>query len=487
MFTGEDRVRGYTNVNFLCHTALQRRYPRKMTQLDEAIARYHRILESEPYRDLRWVKNLQDEMEARQLSAGGRLLCPFLRPNFVTQKQYDNLVKTGEALVSAVDRMLRLALASPQLLSRMQLFPAEKMLAAIDPGYEMSEVSAQLDLQIQNGSLHVLQYNADALSGAAYAEGLSDLFYDCPPVKEFRRRYNLTRVGGKKPFLSALLKAYKMFGAGKGAGAAGQGRNPNIGILEFRSATGRSEYEIFREYFRAEGFQTELIAPDQLEYKNGVLRANGFDIDLIYRRISAQEFLLRFTLNHPLVQAYQDHNVCIVNSFRSELSHKKAMFALLTEDALVARFPLHERKAIKEHVPWTRVVKAGKATYQEETVDLLEFIKQNREKLVLRPNDEYTDLHSFVGFEHDDGAWARAIREAQRAPYVVQERVVPTRTLFPLMSYGHLEFKEMQVDVQPQAYLGKVASCSSYVSSEGAGTYSPASGIAPTFIIDTKA
>ncbi len=119
----------------------------------------------------------------------------FLRPNFVTQKQYDNLVKTGEALISAVDRMLRMALASPQLLSRMQLFPAEKMLAAIDPGYEMSEVSAQLDLQIQNGSLHVMQYNADALTGAAWSEGLSDLFYDCPPVKEFRRRYNLTRVG----------------------------------------------------------------------------------------------------------------------------------------------------------------------------------------------------------------------------------------------------------------------------------------------------
>src|ERR1700730_1584990 len=97
-----------------------------MTQLDEAISRYHRILESEPYRDLRWVKNLQDEMEARQLSAGGRLLCPFLRPNFVTQKQYDNLVKTGEALISAVDRMLRTALTSPQLLSRMQLFPRRK-------------------------------------------------------------------------------------------------------------------------------------------------------------------------------------------------------------------------------------------------------------------------------------------------------------------------------------------------------------------------
>ena len=449
-----------------------------MTQLDEAISRYHRILESEPYRDLRWVKNLQDEMEAQQLSAGGRLLCPFLRPNFVTQKQYDNLVKTGEALISAVDRMLRTALASPQLLARMQLFPAEKMLAAIDPGYEMAEVSAQLDLQIQNGSLHVTQYNADALSGAAWAEGLSDIFYDCPPVKEFRRRYNLTRIGGKKPFLSALLKAYKMFSPGK---------KPHIAILEFRDPTGRSEYEIYRDYFRAEGYETELVSPDQLEYRNGVLRSGNFNIDLIYRRISAQEFLLRYTLNHPLVQAYKDRSVCMVNSFRSELSHKKAMFALLTDETLTAKFPINERKAIREHVPWTRVVKAGKTTGREEPIeDLIEYIRLNRETLVLRPNDEYSDMHSYIGYEHDEGSWSRALREAQRAPYVVQDSVKPARTVFPLMNFGHLEFKEMQVDVQPQAFLGKVAGCSSYVSSSGAGSYSISSGITPTFIIDAK-
>ncbi len=452
-----------------------------MTQLDEAISRYHRILESEPYRDLRWVKNLQEEMEARQLSAGGRLLCPFLRPNFVTQKQYDNLVKTGEALVSAVERMLRQALASPPLLSHMQLLPAEKMLAAIEPGYELSEVSAQLDLQIHNGSLHVMKYNADALTGAAYSEGLSDLFFDCPPVQEFRRRYNLTPVGGKQPFLTALLKAYNQFSGGDGT------KKPNIAILEFRSATGRSEYEIFREYFRAAGYPTELVSPEQLEYKNGVLRANGFDIDLIYRRVSVMEFLLRFNLSHPLLQAYRDRRVCVVNSFRSELSHKKAMFALLTEDHLTATYPANERKAIKEHLPWTRVVKAGKVTYKDgSVVDLLDFIKENREKLVLSPNDEYSDLHSFVGFEHDEGSWARAIREAQRAPYVVQEHVKPIRTVFPLMTYGHLEFKEMQVDVQPQAFLGKVEGCSSYVSAAGVGNYSPSSGIAPTFIIDPK-
>ena len=448
-----------------------------MSQLNEAIARYHRIIESEPYKDMSWVKTMQQKMEAEHLSFGGRLLCPFLRPNFVTQKQYDTLVRAGEALMSAIDRMQKMALASPALLGRMQLLPAEKMLAAMDPGYDVPEVSSKLDLQINNGSLHVMQYNADSPTGLAYAEGLSDIFYDCPPVKEFRRKYNLTRVGGKRPFLAALLKAYKQFGGTK---------KPHIAILEFRSPSGASEFELFRDFFRKEGYQAEIVSPDQLEYRNGVLRAGAFEIHLIYRRISVQEFLVKFDLSHPLVGAYRDRKVCMVNSFRSELAQKRAMFGLLTDETLTAKFPAIERKAIKDHVPWTRLVKPGKTTYQGETVELLDFIHEQREKLVLKPNDDSTDEPSFHGSTLDQTGWERAVRQARRSPYVVQEKVEPARFLFPMLNYGHLEFKEMRVDVHPQVFLGKVSGCSSWVSAASPTAFSTSAGIAPTFIIDAK-
>src|SRR5215469_13469704 len=149
-----------------------------MSQLDEAISRYHKILEAEPYKNLSWVKTLQDRMESERLSFGGRMTCPFLRPNFVTQRHYDNLVKGGENLLAAMDRMLQMVLASPQLLARMELLPAEKMLAAIDPGYQIAEVASKLDLQLQNGSMRVVQFNAGSPAGLAYAEGLSNIFYD---------------------------------------------------------------------------------------------------------------------------------------------------------------------------------------------------------------------------------------------------------------------------------------------------------------------
>ena len=104
-----------------------------------------------------------------------------------------------------------------------------------------------------------------------------------------------------------------------------------------------------------------------MEYRNGVLRKGAFEINLVYRRLGVQEFLIRFDLTHPLVQAYRDRAVCVVNSFRSELAHKKAMFGLLTDETMTAKFPAVERKAIREHVPWTRLVSASKTTYEEKT------------------------------------------------------------------------------------------------------------------------
>jgi hypothetical protein len=449
-----------------------------MSYLDDAVSRYNKLLETAAQHDLSWVDALQDGMEEQGLSAGGRLICPFLRPNFISRRQYEALVKTSEALIGAIDRMEQMVLSNPALLARLELLPAEKMLASIDPGYNSLEVTARFDSHLRNGHLHFVQYNADSPAGAGYADALADLFWDIPPMKEMRKRYALTRVGGRKYLLQALLKAYKQFGGTK---------RPNIAIVEVRAPyhSGRGEYELFREYLRAEGYAAEIVSPEQLEYRNRVLRKERFEIDLVYRRLGVQEFLMRFDLSHPLVEAYRDRAVCMVNSFRSELAHKKAMFGLLTDQRLVEKFPAAERKAIRGHVPWTRLVAATKTTYEDRAIDLPDFIAQNRQRLALKPNDDYSDLHTYRGWEMDDAGWERALRQAMRAPYVVQERVEPVLSVFPLMSFGQMELREMQVDVHPHAYLGKVLSCSSWISSGKSG-FSSAAGLVPTFILDQK-
>jgi uncharacterized circularly permuted ATP-grasp superfamily protein len=449
-----------------------------MSQLDDAVAKYNKLLESGPYRDLAWVEALHQRMENSKLSSGGRLICPFLRPHFISRRHYEQLVKTGEALIGAIDRMEQMVLSTPALLARLELLPAEKMLASIDPGYQALEVAARLDTHLYNGSMRFVQYNADSPTGGAYADALAEIFYDIPPVKEFRKKHTLAKVGGRKHLLQALLKSYKQFGGSK---------KPNIAIVEFRTAysSGQSDSELYRDFFRAEGYTVEIVPPEQLEYRNRVLRKGNFEIDVVYRRLGVQEFLIRFDLAHPLVQAYRDHSVCVVNSFRSELAHKKAMFGLLTDESLTAKFPILERKAIREHVPWTRLVQATKTSYHDSTVDLPEFILQNRERLALKPNDDYSDLHTYFGWQMETAEWERALKQAMRSPYVVQERVEAVRSVFPLMSFGQMEFRELQVDVHPHAYLGKVQGCSSWLSTGTTG-FSSAAGIVPTYILDSK-
>jgi len=451
-----------------------------MTRLNEAIARYHRLLESDKYKDLGWAEALQEQMSAQNLSGGASQVLPVLRPHFVTQRQYASLVKASEALLSAIDRIKKIALSTPSLLARMELLPAEKMLAAVDPGYPFAAVTSLLDTQISNGSLHFMQFNVTAPTGAASSEALSELFYNCPPVKEFRRKHKLGKVGSMKNLLRALLAAYKTFG---------KKRYPRIAILEFRQpfqTVTSGEYELMAEYFRKAGYPTEVVCPDQLDYLNGKLRSGNFEIDLVYRRLTVHEFLLRFDLTHPLVRAYREGSVCVVNSFRAELAYKKAIFDLLTDDAVTAKFPAAERNAIREHIPWTRVVAAGKTTLRDKKIDLPEFIIRNRETLVLRPNDISTDQHAFVGRETDQRGWERALRTAMQSSYVVQERVEPQAVQFPIYQFGTLEMRKMNVDVQPHVYLGKVQGCSSWLSDASGGSFSTLAGLSPTFILEGR-
>ena len=169
-----------------------------MSQLDEAVAKYNKLLESGPYRDLAWVEALHATHGKRESVRGRTVWCAlFCVPTSLPRRQYESLVKTGEALIAAIDRMERMVLANPALLARLELLPAEKMLAAIDPGYQALEVSARLDAHLFNGSSRVVQYNADSPTGAGYADALADLFYDAPPVKEFPRIHRL--YGRRKP------------------------------------------------------------------------------------------------------------------------------------------------------------------------------------------------------------------------------------------------------------------------------------------------
>jgi hypothetical protein len=445
-----------------------------MALVSEAIARYHKLIESEPYIDLTWAVALQERKKALKLNGG---VSPVLRPHFLTQRDMATLGKASELIASAVERVEQMALATPALLARMHLLPAERMLAAAEPGYSAINVATHLHTNLNDASLRFTGHSASAAAGVIYGDALADLYFEAPPVKEFRKKFKLSKIGGAKPLLSAILKAYKESG--------GKQKKPSIAIVEFHAGLA-SEHTLLAEFFAREGHVTITVAPEQLEYRNNVLRAGETNIDIVYRAFRLQDFLVRFDLNHALVRAYKERTICMVNSFRSDLGAKKAILDLLTDDAVTAKFPSAERKAIKDYIPWTRVVQAVKTTHKGHAVDLPEFVMKHRSKLVLKPNDSTAEVPPVRGVDVDDLTWERALRMAMRSPSVVQEIPEPVRSVFPMLQFGSLMMKDMQVDSQPHLFLGAANGASTWLSVAGSTGFSTLTGLAPTFVLEGK-
>jgi hypothetical protein len=447
-----------------------------MAQLGEAISRYHKLIEQERYRDPVWVELLQERMRQQHLIESGRLLAPVLRPHFISRRQLDSLTRVSEQLAGILDRLETIALASPLLLHRLQMLPAEKMLAAIPSGYSRFSVTSSMDANVCNGSLCLQGLNACRPSGLAYSSALADLFLELPIVKEFRRgRYKLSKLGGSKHLLQALHEVWREFGR-KNQNGARPDRNgkaqPSIAIVEIGQDSGSDSSEglMLAESLGRQGASARVVPPDQLEYSGGKLRTGDFVVDIVLRRVLTSELLARWDLSHPLLEAYRDHAVCMINSFRSEFAQRRALFDLLTDEAVTSSLPAADRKMIRTFVPWTRVVTPRKTKRHDQEIDLPEYILRERERLVLLPSENTADQRVFIGAEMTVPAWDRALRQALRAPYVVQERRALNRELFPVYQYGELKMKEAEVTVHPHIFNGQMHGAAAVLEACSAGS-----------------
>jgi hypothetical protein len=207
-------------------------------------------------------------------------------------------------------------------------------------------------------------------------------------------------------------------------------RPPTIAIVDLADVPTVKEFELFREYFEQAGYPSVICTPQQLEFDGNKLCVEGFEIDIVYKRLLVNEYLPIINEYPALLDAYRAGAICMVNSFRSKLIHKKALFAVLTDNKRSGLFSAAELDAIHSHVPWTRLVRDEQTEYKGSDVNLLEFVVANNERLVLKPNDDYGGHGITIGWNSNQSEWREALDSALRnGDYLVQERV-PTAHKF---------------------------------------------------------
>lgn len=447
----------------------------------EAVARYHELLANQELAEA--SRALLDEgLENARLIFGGRRLSPYLRPHFVSETDFARIRQICETVWSAIQKVKDAAVADPKVVDDLGLTEIERELVSIDPGYQAVSPTSRLDSFLTSSAYSFVELNGESPAGIAYADAAYDIFSSLPVMKEFAIDYNVRPMYGRRLMLDVLLSSYEEFLGHKPEAP------PRIAIIDLAGVPTVSEFELFREFFEQSGYPSVICTPEELEFVNNRLSVSGQRIDIVYKRLLVNEYLPIMPDYPALLNAYRAKAICMVNSFRSKLIHKKALFAVLTDPRHAALFSEKELDAIRLHVPWTRLVRDEQSDYFGRSVNLLEFIRSNSERLVLKPNDDYGGYGITIGWNSDDTGWDEAIQDALAdGDYLVQERVPTARETFPaLTDDGRIEFAEQLVDLDPLLFNGKVGSAFTRLSFTELANVTSGGGMVPTYIISQK-
>ncbi|HTU99307.1 MAG TPA: hypothetical protein VMF13_02130 [Luteitalea sp.] len=434
---------------------------------------------SEPFWDAHAAK-----MRGAKLEFGGRLSCPFLRPLFMDVRDEARQRAACEVIARVGERIIREAMADEALLADFGLSDAERALVAIDPGYEYASTASRLDSFLLPDSLMFAEYNAESPAGLGYTEVLAGVFDELPIMARFREHFTAEAYPLMDAMLDALLASYRDWG--------GTASPPRILITDFRGVPTWNEFEILAQRFTAHGVPTVVADPRDLEIASGRLIAEGAPVDLVYRRALINDLVARPDDTRVLVQAYRDRLACVANTLRCKIPHKKSFFAVLTDEAHAHRFSAEERDVIRAHVPWTRVVAERRTTTSAGAqVDLPTFVRDGRERLVLKPTDDFGGHGVTLGWEADAAAWESALQGAlgaQAGTWIVQERIPIRREPFPIVESGphRVTTRDMLVDCAPYIFRGKVSGFLTRLSASGLANVTSGGGQVPAFRVASR-
>ncbi|HET9037158.1 MAG TPA: hypothetical protein VFN45_13170 [Myxococcaceae bacterium] len=213
-----------------------------------------------------------------------------------------------------------------------------------------------------------------------------------------------------------------------------------ICLIEARWAdTGPEEQTLLAEHLRRRfGIEVCHADPAELVLDGDEVLFRGEVVDLGYRDYSVEELqdLGRRGVDVAPVRALLSQNR-MVSSIAAELE-QKSMWEVFTDPLLVERhFTLGEREVFRRHLPWTRLLRARRTQLADGGVgDLPEFVRVERELLVLKPNRAYGGVGVCIGAQQDQRDWERALDRAMAEPdtWVVQQRVPLPVHAFPVLA-----------------------------------------------------
>jgi glutathionylspermidine synthase len=336
---------------------------------------------------------LTAELERRGIRFGEGLLPTYAVPFFAPAAAHDAWNRSGEALAAAVEEVAQQALRDPAMARALRLRPDAQAWVDIDPGYPAISVLARPDAVLcADGGVRYVEYNSDSPAMMAFSDHVAECLLGLPHLRAHAARLRAERM---LPLLhETLLGCYRAFGGGG---------SPTIAIVDWPGQKTRFEHARIAEYFEAKGCPTVVCDPRSLSRPGRRLEHDGRPIDLVYRRALFTELLDHQREVEPLISAYRDGAVCMVNPLRSYLASSKTLLAFLCANWPAAR-------GVCPVIP-TRLLDSTRRAA----------LRERDQEVVLKKGESHGGLHVLLPGLTTPEQRRSALDDAEREPWVDQD------------------------------------------------------------------
>jgi uncharacterized circularly permuted ATP-grasp superfamily protein len=401
---------------------------------------------------------------------------PFvLMPHFVSPGQVKRMRHAVASLSRVLERFCEAYGKDPALREELGLPDAERDLIAIDPGYPEAMRLCRLDAFLHGYELKFLEFNADSPAGMGYADAVYEGLTHAIDLPQVREDFDMAYAPMLPAFFANLLDAYRSVREGQ----PDLPESPRLALVDAAGTATEPEFRIVTAAARQAGIDAAFGNLDDLSYDGSLLRLGGEPVHVVYRRAMAEEFFE----GGPLVEAMRDQRAAVVNPFRNRVANNKKLFALLEDPRWADLSSRDDKEVIRATIPWTRIVRPGRVTYGDWVVDLLTFVSDNRERLVLKPASDYGGRGVALGMETSEADWDSLLEEnADRSTLVVQEYVPIPEDLFPAVEDGKVTMRLKRFNVNPFAIGGRYVGMLTRISDQAVINVSAGGGMLPSVV-----
>jgi hypothetical protein len=204
------------------------------------------------------------------------------------------------------------------------------------------------------------------------------------------------------------------------------------------AGSGPDEQEALTRYFH-DRYQLKVTHadPSELTQSGDEVCYAGDPIDLAYRDYAVADLidLEKEGANvRPMRTLFQQNRM--ISSIAAELD-QKSCWEILTDPQFSQRyFSADERQVFRRHILWTRIVSERRTVLPDGSTDqLLDFIRRDRETLVLKPNRAYGGAGVVLGPMLTQEEWEAAVDKAvaDQERWVAQQLASIPVSVFPVM------------------------------------------------------